>query len=196
MCHTVPRPVQPSNMSYGTTTSVFHLAMCYAVPRPVQPSNVSCGTTTSVFHMAMCYTVPQPVPFTWQCVMWYHGQCNLAICHTVSQPVYFSWQCVIRYHDQCNLAICHTVPQSVYFTWQSGNVSYGTTTSASHMAQRLKVRLQVLTWCTFSVTWESSVIFSGYSIWKTTLNICFKWQFVRENVIGANRRHFYQVVSV
>jgi hypothetical protein len=37
----------PSNVSYGTTTSVFHLAMCYAVPQPVQPRNMPYGTTTS-----------------------------------------------------------------------------------------------------------------------------------------------------
>ena len=42
--------------------------MCHAVPRPVQPSNMSYGTTTSVFHLAMWHTVPQPVYFTWQCV--------------------------------------------------------------------------------------------------------------------------------
>jgi hypothetical protein len=32
----------------------------------ISPGNVSCGTTTSVFHLAMCYTVPQPMYFTWQ----------------------------------------------------------------------------------------------------------------------------------
>jgi hypothetical protein len=72
----VPRPVQPGNVSYGTTTSVFHLAMCnavqrpvpftcqcHAVPRPVQPSNMSYCTTTSVFHLTMCHTV-------WYIVRW------------------------------------------------------------------------------------------------------------------------------
>ena len=106
---------------------------------------MSYGTTTSVFHMAMCHTVPRPVPFTWQCVIRYHDQWNLAICHTVPQPVYFTWQCGMRYHDQCNLAMCHMVPQPVCFTWQCvlqyhnqcispGNVLYGTTTSAFHLA--------------------------------------------------------------
>jgi hypothetical protein len=33
------------------------------------------GTTTSVFHLAMCDAVPQPMYFTWQCVMRYHSQC-------------------------------------------------------------------------------------------------------------------------
>ena len=84
----VPRPVQPGNVSYGTTTSVFHLAMCnavqrpvpftwqcHAVPRTVQPSNMSYDTTTSVFHLTICHTVSQPVYFTWQYPMWYHKQC-------------------------------------------------------------------------------------------------------------------------
>ena len=62
------------NVLCGTTTSVFHLAMSHAVPRPVQPSNMSYGTTTSVFHLAMLHTVPQPVYFSWQCVMRYHNQ--------------------------------------------------------------------------------------------------------------------------
>ena len=94
---------------------------------------MSYGTTTSVFHLAMWHTVPQPVYFTWQCamryhdqcispgnvLMRYHDQCNLAICLTVSQPVYFTWQCVIRYHNQCiSPDMCHTVPQPVYFSWQ------------------------------------------------------------------------------
>ena len=54
--------ISHGNVSYGTTTSAFHLAMWHAVPGPVQPSNISC-------------TVPQPVPFTWQCGIWYHDQC-------------------------------------------------------------------------------------------------------------------------
>jgi hypothetical protein len=35
---------------------------------------MSYGTTTSVFHLAMCHTVPRPVSFTWQCVIRYHDQ--------------------------------------------------------------------------------------------------------------------------
>ena len=73
--------ISHGNVSYGTTTSAFHLAMCHTVPRPVKPSNMSYGTTTSVFHLAMWHAVPQPVPFTWQC-------------HAVPRPVYFTWQCV------------------------------------------------------------------------------------------------------
>ena len=78
----VPRPVQPGNVSYGTTTSVFPLAMCYAY-------HDQC-------NLAICNTVPQPVYFIWQCVIRYHDQCSLAICHTVPQPVYFTWQCVLQ----------------------------------------------------------------------------------------------------
>jgi hypothetical protein len=111
--------ISHGNVSYGTTTSAFHLAMCHTVPRPVKPSNMSYGTTTSVFHLAMCHTVPQPVYFTWQCGMRYHDQCNLAMCHMVPQPVCFTWQCVLQYHNQCI---------------SPGNVLYGTTTSAFHLA--------------------------------------------------------------
>jgi hypothetical protein len=155
------------NVSYGATTSVVHLAMCHTLPRPVpfiwpcvlryhyqclSPGNVSCGTITSAFHMAMCHTVPRPVPFTWHYVIRYHNQCNITMRHTyhdqynmttrytVAQPVYFTWQYVMRYHGQCR---------------SPGDASYGSTTSTFHMAQRLKVRPQVLTRCTFSVTWKA-----------------------------------------
>ena len=116
------------------------------------------GTTTTLFHLAMCYAVPRLKPFSWQCVMRYHDQCNLAMCHTVAQPVYFTWQCVMRYHnqcispnnvsyctttsdfdlamchayhDQCNLAICHRY-HNQFISY--GNVAYGTTTSAFRLA--------------------------------------------------------------
>ena len=91
--------ISPNNVSYGTTTSAFQLAMCHAVPRPVQPSNLSYGTTTSVFHLAMCHTVPQPVYFRWQCVMRYHNQCILAVnvlCGTTTNVFH--------------LAMCYAVP--------------------------------------------------------------------------------------
>jgi hypothetical protein len=163
----------PDNVSYGTTTSVFHLALCHMIPRPVYFTWQCIMRYHDQCNLEICYTVPQPVPFTWRCVMRYHDQCNLAIyviryhnqcitpgnvlcgtttsvfhlaiCHTVPRPVPFTWQCVMQYHDQCSLAICHTVPQPVYFTWQCGiryhnqcispgNVAYGTTTSAFHLA--------------------------------------------------------------
>ena len=146
MCHAVPRPVQPSNMSYGITTSVFHLAICHVVPQPVyftwqcvmryhdqcsSPGNVLCGTTTSAFHLAMCHAVPRPV----QPSNIFYGTTtsvfHLAMCHTVPQPVYFSWQCVIRYQNQCispGNVLC--VPRPV----QPSNMSYGTTTSVFHLA--------------------------------------------------------------
>ena len=243
MCHTVPQPVprtwqcviwyprpvprtwqyviwyhdqciSPGIMSYGTTTSVFHMAMCYAVPQPVyftwqcvyvilqsmcftwqcvmryhdqciSPGIMSYGTTTSVFHLAMCHTVPQPVLFTWQCVMRYHDQCNLAIYHTVPQLVYFTWQCDIRYHNQCispgnvlfgttssvfHLAMCYAVPQPIYFTgnvsygtmtrFSPSNVSYATTTSAFHLTMCLTVPRPVpLTWQCF-IRYQSFFVFN------------------------------------
>jgi hypothetical protein len=73
-------------LKYTVYGGVFHLAMWHMVSQSVQPSNMSYDTTTSVFHLTMCYPVPQPVYFTWQCVMRYHDQCSLAICHTVPQP--------------------------------------------------------------------------------------------------------------
>ena len=159
MCHTVSRPVPRTWQCV-----IWYHDQCLAT------GNVSYGTTTSVFHMAMCHTETRPVPFTWQCVIRYHDQRNLEICHTVPQPVCFTWQCVIRYHNECispgnvsygtttsvfHLAMCHAVPQPVYFTWQCviryhnqcispgnfyaipqrclspSNVSYGTANSAT-----------------------------------------------------------------
>ena len=112
MCHTVPRPmhrtwqcviwyhdqcISSGIMSYGTTTSVFHMAMCHAI------------NTTSAFHLAMCHTVPQPVYFTWQCVMRDHNQCiapgNVS-CGTT--PSVF------------HLTMCHTLPRPAPFTWNKG----------------------------------------------------------------------------
>jgi hypothetical protein len=139
---------------YFKITAIWYHDQCLAT------GNVSYGTTTSVFHMAMCHTETRPVPFTWQCVINYKSirqhlcfcvdrKCkityfyvtnnpfrlnvtllffgwafttilftmtsvfHLTLCHMVPRPVYFTWQCVIRYHDQCNLAICHAVPQPV-----------------------------------------------------------------------------------
>jgi hypothetical protein len=105
MCHTVPRPVQPSNVSCGTTTSAFQLAMCHAYhDQCISPGNVLCGTTTNVFHMAMCHMVPRTVYFTWHYVIRYHDQCishgnvsygtttsvfQLAMYHTLPRPVLF-----------------------------------------------------------------------------------------------------------
>jgi hypothetical protein len=102
--------ISPGNVSYGTTISVFHLAMCYAVPlpvpftwqcfnavpRPVQPSNMSYGTTTSVLHLTMCHTVPQPVYFSWKCVMRYHNQCISpanVLCGTTNEEIITNTGC-------------------------------------------------------------------------------------------------------
>jgi hypothetical protein len=80
--------------------------------------------------------------------------------HTVAQPVYFTWQYVIRYHDQCisaPITFSRFVQIDIFVFWffkrknlnvvfqnlypryhdqclSSDNVSYGTTTSASHLA--------------------------------------------------------------
>jgi hypothetical protein len=120
MCHAVPQPV------YFTWQCVIRYHN-----QSLSPSNMSYGTTTSVFHLAICYAVPRPVPFTWQCVMLHHDQCNLAICLTVPQPVYFIWKCVMWYHNQCispcnvlyvtttsafYLTTCHALPQQMYFS--------------------------------------------------------------------------------
>jgi hypothetical protein len=121
MCLTVPRPVPLT-----CQCAIRYHDQCLSL------GNVSYGTTTSA---------------TWQCTIWYYDQCNMTmrhmvtqpvyftrpICHTVPRPVSFTWQCVIRYHDQClssgnvfygtttsafHLAMCHTVPRLVPFTWQ------------------------------------------------------------------------------
>jgi hypothetical protein len=166
MCYTEPQPVlfiwqrvmlyhnqciSADNVSYGTTTSTFHRRKCHAVPRPVQPSNMS-NTLPAEIHWLWYRMTHLQVKGTGcgthnTLPIRYHDQCYMTMRHTVTQPMYFTWQYVIRYHDQC-LSPC--------------NVSYGTTTCAFHMAQRLIFRLQVLTGCSFSVTWESSVIFCGY----------------------------------
>jgi hypothetical protein len=55
----------------------------------LSPGNVSYGTMTNAFHMAMCHTVPRLVPFTWQCVIRYHNQCNMIFfSNVVSQKLY------------------------------------------------------------------------------------------------------------
>jgi hypothetical protein len=94
MCHTVPRPVPRTWQCV-----IWYHDQCLA------PDNVSYGTTTSVFHLALCHMVPRPVYFTWHYVIWYHDQCishrnvsygtttnvfHLALCHMVPRPVYFT----------------------------------------------------------------------------------------------------------
>jgi hypothetical protein len=135
MCYAVPRPVQPSNMSYGTTTSVHCISpgnVSYA-QQPVyfswqcvmryhnqciSPGNVSYGTTISVFHLAMCHTVPLPASVF-----------HLAMCHTVSQPVQPSNMSHDTTTSVFHLAMCHAVPRPV----QPSNMSYDTTTSVFHL---------------------------------------------------------------
>ena len=115
MCYTVPPPMYFTwQFLYDTTTSAFHLAMCHTVPRTVQPSNMTNGITTGIFHLAMCHMVPRPVYFTWHYVIRYHDQCispcnmsyvtttsvfHLAMYHTVPvfqlgpfRPPFFKWR--------------------------------------------------------------------------------------------------------
>ena len=149
----------------------------------------------------MCHTIPRPVPLTWQCVIRYHNQCNMtmhhmvlrpvqhdnapygnttsvfhmAICHTVPRPVSFTWQCIIRYHDQRlshGTKVESSTPSSdeVYFFSDLGKLCDF-------------LRIQLL---------QDDIRSKNLKDQKTTLAISTK----RKNVIGANRRHFYQVVSV
>ena len=166
-------------------TSASHLAMCHTVPwlvpftrqcviryhdQCLSPGNVSYATMTSVYHLAMCHTVPWLVLFTCQYVIRYHNQCNMTMRHTVPRPVQHDNAPYGNTTSVFHLVICHTVPRPASFTLQcviryhDQRLSYGT---------KVKVWLQVLTKCTFSVTWDRSVIFYGYSFWKTTL-IFFK----------------------
>ena len=144
MCHTIP----PDNVSYGTTTSAFHLALCNMVIRKVyftwqcviryhnqciSPGNVLCGTRTSAFYLAMCHAAPRPLqPSNMSCGTT-TSVFHLEMCYVVPQPVYFTWQCVIRYQNLYispgnllygtktsvfHLAMCYAIPRPVYFIWQ------------------------------------------------------------------------------
>ena len=119
-CHTVPRPVPRTWQCV-----IWYRDQC------LSPGNVSYGTMTSAFHLALCHMVPRPVYFTWQCVIWENDQCNLAICYTVQQPICFTWQCAMRTTTNAfHVAMCHAVSQPV----QPSNVSCGTTNSVFHLA--------------------------------------------------------------
>jgi hypothetical protein len=131
MCHTVPRTVQPSNMTNGITTSVFPLAMCHMdwLWYCMTHCQVKCTGRGTIWHIARGNTLVV-IPFVillgctvrgtvwhiarWKTPLWYRKK----IARWNTLPVYFTWQYSMRYHDQCNLAMCYTVPQPVYFTWQ------------------------------------------------------------------------------
>ena len=98
-CHTVPRPVPRTWQCV-----IWYRDQC------LSPGNVSYGTMTSAFHLALCHMVPRPVYFTWQCVIWENDQCNLAICYTVQQPICFTWQCAMRTTTNAfHVAMCHAI---------------------------------------------------------------------------------------
>jgi hypothetical protein len=86
----------------------------------LSPGNVSYGTTTSVFHLAMCHTVPWLVPFTCQYVIRYHNQCNMTMRNTVPRPVQHDNAPYGNTTSVFHLAMCHTVPRPAPFIWHKG----------------------------------------------------------------------------
>jgi hypothetical protein len=95
--------------------------------------------------------------------------------HTVTQPVSFTLQCVIRYHDQrlshgTKIDISTPSSDGVFFFSDLGKLCDF-------------LRKPVL---------KDDIEKKNPKNQKTKMAIYTK----RENVIGANRRHFYQVVSV
>jgi hypothetical protein len=61
MCYSVPQPVYFTCQCVIRYHNQCNLAICNTVPQPVQPSNMLYGTTISVFHLAMC----QPAEIHW-----------------------------------------------------------------------------------------------------------------------------------
>jgi hypothetical protein len=61
-------------VSYGTTISVFHLAMCHTVPRPVQPSNMSYG-----IRQHLCFCVDRKWKITYFYVTNNHFRLNMTL---------------------------------------------------------------------------------------------------------------------
>jgi hypothetical protein len=139
----------------------------------LSPENVSCGTTTSVFQLAMCYAVPQPMYFTWKCAMRHHNQCIAAgnvLCG-------IRWKALI-------LIANGTLLCEIHWLW------YRITHCQVKYTCWLIFRLQVLTGCSFSVTWESSLIFCGYGFWKT-INFCYYLVLVVRQFIIKFHRSIY-----
>jgi hypothetical protein len=122
------------NVSYSTTTSVFHLAICHTVTRQcISPGNVSYGIPRPA-------VVSEEKIFMWisHSVLFYakfgcggHLGRRAEPLDTFleeNHPMTISW-----YHDQClahdnvsygtttsafHMALCHVVSRPVYFTWQ------------------------------------------------------------------------------
>ena len=150
----------------------------------LSPGNMSYGTMISAFHMAMYHTVSQPVPCTWQCVIRYHNQCNMTMRHTVPRPVQHDNATYGSTTSVFHLAMCHTVPRPVPFTWHKGwkfDFSSDEVYFFSDLGTLCDfLRIQLL---------KDDIKLFIFLNQKTEMAICTK----REN---ANRRHFYQVVSV
>ena len=95
-------------------------------------------------------------------------------CHTVPRPVCFTWRCVIRYHDQ---RLSHGI--KVESSTPSSDEMY-VFSDLGKLCDFLRIQL---------LKDDIEICFLNQ---KAKIAICTK----RENVIGANRRHFFQVVSV
>jgi hypothetical protein len=195
-------------------TSASHLAMCHTVPwlvpftrqcviryhdQCLSPGNVSYATMTSVYHLTMCHTVPWLVPFTCQYVIRYHNQCNMTMRHTVPRPVQHDNAPYGNTTSVFHLVICHTVPRPVSFTLQcviryhDQRLSYGTKVeSLTPSSDKVYFFSDLGQICDFLRIQPLKDDINLFLNQKTKMAICTK----RENVIGANRRHFYQVVSV
>ena len=118
--HTLPRPVPLTWQCVIRYHNQCNMTMRHTLPQPVQHGNVSYGTTTSVFHLAMCHTVPWLVPFTCQYVIRYHNQCNMTMRHTVPRPVQHDNAPYGNTTSVFHLAMCHTVPRPAPFIWHKG----------------------------------------------------------------------------
>jgi hypothetical protein len=106
--------ISPDNVLCGTTTSVFLLGMCHAV------KGTSHGTVWHIAKWEAVVVVPYDTLLGERHWSWYRKtHCQMKGTGQGSVGHIVMWntqQCVIQYHDQC---------------LSPGNVSYGTTTSAT-----------------------------------------------------------------
>jgi hypothetical protein len=64
--HSTYQCISPDNVSYGTMTSAFYLAMFHAVPRPVQHSNISKHIASwNTLVMVPHSTLPGEIHWLW-----------------------------------------------------------------------------------------------------------------------------------
>jgi hypothetical protein len=121
------------------------------------------------------HTVPRPVLYDNAPYVNTTSVFHMAICHTIPRPVSFTLQCVIRYHDQhlshgTKVDISTPSSDRVFFVSDLGKI-----------CDFLRIRLL-----------KDDIEKKIKKNQKTKMAIYTK----RENIIGANRRHFYRVVSV